>query len=247
MSKHVKPDAFTYQGGPVGLLLIHGFTGSAAEMLPLGAYFRDRGYSVHAPLLAGHGTTPEDMRHTRWPDWRTSVEQGLTVLQKEGCRYLFAAGLSMGGILALDLARRFELSGIISMCAPIKLKDKRSWMASFLHYIKPYLKRDEIKPDHIERAIVPYDRTPIVCVASLNRLIRYVKRRLADIHTPALIAQAGQDETVEPSSAKTIYHRLSSEHKQLIWYEQSSHIITLDHEKEQLFQDIEAFIRNVTP
>lgn len=245
MCVKVKPDAFTYPGGPTGLLLIHGFTGSAAEMLPMGVYFRERGYTVHAPLLAGHGTNPEQMARTRWPDWRASVEKGLTFMQQQGCTSIFAAGLSMGGTLVLDLARRFHLAGVISMCAPMKLKDKRSWTAPFIHYFKPYLKRDEVKAAHIEAAIVPYDRTPIVCIASLNRLIRKVRRHLPDIQTPALIVQAREDETVEPSSAETIYHRLDSQYKELHWYEHSSHIITLDREKERLFQDVERFIERV--
>lgn len=239
------PDAFTYRGNSLGLLLVHGFTGSAAEMRPMGAYFHERGFTVHAPLLAGHGTTPEEMRKTRWPDWRASVDKGLAVLQQQGCKQVFAAGLSMGGTLVLDLAQRTTISGIISMCAPIKLKDKRHWLAPFIHYFKPYLIRDEVKAAHIEEAIVPYDRTPIACVASLNKLIRKVRRRLSDIHIPAFVAQACQDETVEPSSAKTIYDRLSSPCKQLHWYKHSSHILTLDREKEQLFNDVERFIRQL--
>lgn len=246
MPVKVKPDAFTYDGGQIGLLLVHGFTGSAAEMLPMGDYFHERGLTVHAPLLAGHGTTPEDMRKTRWPDWRASVDEGVKLIRQLGCTQIFAAGLSMGGTLVLDLAQRFNLAGVIPMCAPVKLKDKRSWMAPFIHYFWPYLERDETKPEHIEQAIVPYDRTPIACVASLRQLIRKVCRHLPNIQTPAFIAQACQDETVELSSARTIYDGLSSRYKVLRWYAQSSHIITLDHEKEQLFHDIEEFIRHVS-
>ena len=241
------PDAFTYPGNSVGLLLIHGFTGSAAEMRPMGAYFHERGYTVHARLLAGHGTSPDEMLKTRWPDWRASVEKGLTALQRRGCKQVFAAGLSMGGTLVLDLAQRTPISGVIARGAPIKLKDKRHFLAPCIHNCNPYLHREEVKPAHIEEAIVPYDRTPIVCVASLNKLNRKVRRRLTDIHIPAFVAQARQDETVEPSSAETIYNRISSKCKQLHWYEHSSHILTLDHEKEQLFKDVERFINMVAP
>lgn len=245
MAVKAKPHAFTYKGGPVGVLLIHGFTGSAAEMLPMGKYFQERGYTVHAPLLAGHGTTPEDMRRTGWSDWRASVDEGMKRVQQMGCEHIYAAGLSMGGTLVLDLAQRHHLSGVIPMCAPVKIKDKRSWMAPFIHYFIPYLERDEKKPAHIEQAIVPYNRTPVACVASLNRLIRKVRRRLSNIHMPVFIAQARQDETIDPDSAQAIYDRLSSRSKVLRLYENSSHIITLDHEKEQLFHDVEQFVHQV--
>lgn len=245
MSTRVKPDAFLYRGGSTGLLLIHGFTGSPAEMLPMGEYFRRCGMTVYAPLLAGHGTNPEDMIRTRWPDWKASAESGLKRLQALGCTDIFVAGLSMGGSLALDLAYTHSVAGVISMCAPIKLRDKRSWLAPVIHLFMPYLKRRETKPPHIEKAIVPYDRTPLVCVASLLQLIRKVRRQLSGIDTPVFIAQAMNDETVEPESATIIYDRLSSSHKELHWYDHSGHIITLDHDRNQLFQDIVQFMEQL--
>lgn len=245
MSARVKPDAFLYRGGSIGLLLIHGFTGSAAEMLPMGQYFKQRGMTVYAPLLAGHGTSPEDMIHTRWPDWKASAESGLKRLQTLGCADIFVAGLSMGGTLALDLACTHPITGVISMCAPIKLRDKRSWLAPLIQPFMPYLRRMETKAPHIEDAIVPYERTPLACVTSLLQLIRKVRRQLSNMDAPAFIAQAMNDETVEPESATMIFDSLSSSHKELHWYEHSGHIITLDHDREQLFQDIAQFIEQI--
>lgn len=240
------PEPFFYPAGETGLLLVHGFTGSPADLRPMGDYFRKRGISVHAPLLKGHGTRPEELAETTWIDWRESVLQAYDRLCREaGVRRVFAAGLSMGGLLVLDLARQRPLDGVISMCAPIWLRDRRAFLAPFLRFFMPYLPRKEEKPPHIEKHLVPYDRMPLVSVGHLLRLIRHVRRRLSEITVPALVVQSEKDETIDPSSARYILNHLGSRDKELKSYANSSHIITLDREREQLFTDVENFIRRV--
>lgn len=240
------PGSFFYPGGEIGLQLVHGFTGSPSELRPMGDYFRERGMTVCAPLLKGHGTSPEDLAETTWPDWRESVLEAHDRLRREGgVRRIFAAGLSMGGLLVLELARHRPLDGVIPMCAPVWLKDPRARFAPLIHFFWPYRRRKEMKEPHIEEHLVPYDRLPLVSVGQLLRLIRHVRRRLPEITIPALVVQAERDETVDPSSARYILEHIGSADKELKWYAGSSHIITLDREREQLFADVETFIRRV--
>src|SRR4051812_26008702 len=74
-------EAFFLPGGPTGVLLTHGFTSSPAEVRPLGIYLAEQGYTVYGPLLAGHGTAPEDLRTTTWQQWVASAEAGLAELR----------------------------------------------------------------------------------------------------------------------------------------------------------------------
>ncbi len=46
----------------VGILLVHGFTGSPHSMRPLAQHFMELGYAVEMPLLTGHGTHWKDLR-----------------------------------------------------------------------------------------------------------------------------------------------------------------------------------------
>jgi carboxylesterase len=158
---------------------------------------------------------------------------------------MFAAGLSMGGALVLNLARQYPVDGVIAMCAPIYLRDKRVHAVNLIRWVMPYQIRRGTKPAHIEEHLVPYDRTPLKCVSSLQRLIRHVRSHLHEIRVPALVVQAELDETVEPRSAHYIYEKIGSDVKHLKWYNKSSHIITLDRERERLFADVDAFIREV--
>ncbi len=52
--------------GGVGVILIHGLTASATEVRPIADHLERAavGITLSCPLLPGHGTTFEDLRHT---------------------------------------------------------------------------------------------------------------------------------------------------------------------------------------
>ena len=67
------PSAFILEGGSVGILLIHGFTGSTTEMRLVGEYLNQHDITVSAPCLPGHGTTIEDLNQRQWSDWSSHI------------------------------------------------------------------------------------------------------------------------------------------------------------------------------
>lgn len=131
------PESFLFpaEGKEIGVLLIHGFTGTTAELRPLGKHLHAEGYTVHAPLLKGHGVSPEKMACTTWVDWWVSAREGYERLKQEGCQQIVVMGLSMGGLLALKIAQYQPVIGIATLCAPIKVRDKRLGMVRFLQHV----------------------------------------------------------------------------------------------------------------
>jgi carboxylesterase len=210
----------------------------------MGQYLHQQGFTVSAPLLAGHGTTPEDLQQTNWQDWWMSVKEAFIQLRETDVEQIAVVGHSMGGILSLLLVSEYpdELSSVVTMCAPIIVRDFRANFAGLLHWFKPYALRGSEKHPMIEQHLVPYERTPLKSVSELNRLIRHVRKRLSQIQLPALVIQSVKDETVMPRSGELIYEQLSSKDKTLSWYENSTHIITLDRERRKLFQEVEQFL-----
>jgi len=75
-NSHLDGDAFFWQAGKMGALLIHGFTATTAEVRLLGEYLHARGYTISAPLLPGHGTSPAEMNRCKWQDWTRAVSDG---------------------------------------------------------------------------------------------------------------------------------------------------------------------------
>lgn len=236
------PEPFYYSGGKTGILLVHGFTGTPSELRPLGKYLSDKGYTVYAPLLKGHGTTPEEMRKTCWNDWWQSTLEGYQYLSSMEIDRLFVVGLSMGGCLSLYLSTQQKVDGVVSLCAPIWVKDRRFPFVHLGKYIMRFIPRSPNSCSEIESYIYPYDRTPVSCVSELRKFIKVVRKNLSKVEVPTLVVQSLQDDTVDPKSGKYIYDRITSSIKHLSWYEKSGHIIVLDKERQKLFEEVDEFI-----
>ncbi len=145
MGEHVDadPSSFLLEGGPTGILLIHGFTGSPTEMHLVGGYLNERGVTVYAPLLPGHGTTPEDLNGRTCKDWQDHVE-GTLVELKTSCEHVFVGGLSLGALLSFRLAARHsDLSGMVTYSPTIEVTDWRSYLLPVIKYFISQMPKPE--------------------------------------------------------------------------------------------------------
>lgn len=233
-------DVFEFPGNQIGCLLVHGFTGSPGEMFPLGQFLHKKGYTVRGVLLPGHGTRMEDLEGVSWAEWYQEVEGEYKEL-KENCHQVFVIGLSMGGALTLSLATENFLAGVVSICAPIYITDKKAYLTPYLKGIVKYSKKKVRKRPFDSFS---YDSYPLSGTANLVKAIPAIKRNLGKITCPALIIQARQDKTVEPRSAQYIYDNIGSKEKALRWLEKSGHVATLDVERDKVFNWINNFIIN---
>lgn len=230
---------FYYKGSKTGVLLIHGFTGTPSEMRFLGEFLRDNGYTVKGILLKGHGTTPTDIKKCSHRDWIRGAVEGYKSLKRE-CDEVFAVGLSMGGLLALYLARNYDIRGVVALSTPIRIRGRATAFTYIEKNLKTYILN---KPQKNGINTIGYGKSPIIGVSNLFKLIRYVKVNLRFIEKPILIMQSYKDRTVNPVSANIIYNNIGSKDKSIIYLRKSGHIITCDNEKEQVFQEVYNFIK----
>lgn len=234
-------EPFLLPGGDHGVLLIHGFTGSPSEMRLLGDQLNSLGYTVLAPRLCGHGTSVREMRQTSWPHWYSAVEDGYHLLHGI-CRHVAVVGLSMGGLMTLKLAAEYPVDRLVALSTPIYIADRRLHLLPayrlFQRYVTKQRKRYDVDPIYT----VCYDRTPLDSLASMLELIKHVEVLLPVVRAPALVIQSRREHTVRPESARLIYNRLGSIDKKLVWLEKSGHVVTLDKERDQVFQYIADFL-----
>ena len=71
----IKNSDYFMPGGRSGVLLIHGLTGTPAEMRFVANGMRDQGFTVYGMQLAGHCGDVRDLLRTTWHDWAESVDQ----------------------------------------------------------------------------------------------------------------------------------------------------------------------------
>lgn len=238
-----------WQGGPadadVGVLLVHGFTGNPASLLPLGEHLAAAGFRVDIPLLPGHGTTWQDMARTTWPQWYGEAERAYVALAAT-CRAVVVVGLSMGGSLALRLAERHDVAGVVLVNPSVGSRDPKMKLLPVLSRIVPSLPAigdDIAKPGVSEHA---YDRTPLRAAVSLMALWRDVTANLRQVTAPVLLFRSVTDHVVDPSSAVTILRSVSSAERTEHLLQRSYHVATLDHDADEIATLTEAFIRRHT-
>lgn len=238
---------YRHDGGRVGVLLCHGFTGSPASMRPWADDLADRGYSVELPRLPGHGTTWQDLNRTGWPDWYRSAERSLLDLA-ERCDAVVVAGLSMGGCLALRLAQEHAplVQGLVLVNPAVASSNRKLLALPLLRLIVGSVGAiggDIARPGQNEHA---YDRTPLQALYSQTQMWRLVIRDLAVITQPVLLYRSTNDHVVDATGAPIIVSGISSADVTEITLHHSYHVATLDHDAPAIFDGSAAFVERVT-
>jgi carboxylesterase len=238
---HLDGDPFYWEAGPIGILLIHGFTATTAEVRPIAKKFFEQGYTVAGPLLAGHGTTPEDLNETSWTAWARSAEQSFQKL-KANCQEVLVTGESAGAVICLYLASEHpEISHIILAAPAIKLNLSPAQVLE-VRLLAPFVKTMSKGKMGNSKNWQGYYVNPLKGVLQLMRLEQEVLARLPRIRQPILIFQGRHDRTINPCSGEIILGGTCSRVKKLVWMENSSHVVMLDPELDQVAETAVQFI-----
>ena len=235
-------EPFILKGCSIGILLVHGFTGSPAEIALLGHFLHKQNYTVIAPRLTGHGTSVEDLEHTTKEDWYNSVVDAYHLV-KSCCSEVHVIGLSMGGLLSIKLSLEFNINKVMVMSTPFnvvtrgrELPPKEYCQGQFI----PKLRREF---DVEDKYLVAYDQMPLLSIHQLFELIEETKDLLPKFNKSILIMQSKKDHTIKVNSAECLYENIASADKNIIWLEESGHVITLDKERDIVFSEALKFIQ----
>lgn len=255
----IKAMDFHLQGGRSGVLLIHGLTGTPAEMRFVGKGLNKAGFTVYGMQLAGHCGDEDDLLRTGWHDWYRSVEAAMARLRGE-VDHLFVAGLSMGALLALKLAAdhprevdgvgvygatfRYDgwsipaigrLSFLLPLVTGLGIGRRRRFMEAF-----PYGIKDERMRQRIAGAMLSGDSAaaglpgnPWPSLAEFYRLARNVQARLPRVQAPCLVIHATEDDVASLHNVKIVQRGVSGPVETML-LDNSYHMITVDQERDQV-------------
>jgi carboxylesterase len=234
-------------GRAVGVLLVHGFTGSPASMKPWAQALADQGYAVEVPLLPGHGTRWQDLNRVAWTDWYAEAEAAFDRL-RETCEAVAVAGLSMGGSVVLRLAeeRGEQVSGIV-LVNPFLSSTRRELVAlPLLKHVVPSLRgvvNDIKKPGQDEHG---YQRLPLKGLATLTDMWKVVVPELKRVTQPLLYFRSTADHVIDPSSSPTVLRGVGSVDVEERLLDNCYHVATLDHDAERIVTESAEFVARVT-
>ena len=237
VNPQLEGDDFFWKGNPTGVLLIHGFTATTAEVRLMAEKLHEDGFTCAAPLLPGHGTNPEDLNRATWGMWLEKVKEFYERLARQ-CDRVFIIGESMGTLLALELAAQHpELMGLMLFSPAIKVKGL--WLSRILHLFKDHLEKSS------EDDGLPwkgYNVYPLKAAAEMHKLQKHVQERLPKIEQPTLVFTGEYDSHISPQAADIILNRISSEVKKHIHMEKSPHVILLADELDKAYEYVSGFI-----
>ena len=269
------PDDIYLRGtNGAAVILIHGLTGTPSEMRFLANFLHRSGYTVLCPRLAKHGGTLKALKYAKWQEFYLSVRDAVIEV-KESHRIVFAAGLSMGALLALLLADEFkkEIAGI-SCLSPTLFYDgwNTPWTKHLLPlgyftplkyvlYFKespPYGIKDQkiqaMVDRHYSKAKIDdmqgvlqygYPCFPVTLFCQLRLLVKHLTKKLGNIEVPVQLIQAEDDDMTSVKNSQFIYDRIKSAKKEIVLLRNSYHVITVDQERAVVAKKMQVFFDTI--
>lgn len=233
---------FAADGGPVGVLVLHGFTGSPRTVRPWAEHLAAAGLTVRVPLLPGHGATWRELAATGWTDWYAAAERAFTELSTQ-CEQVFVFGISMGGCLAFRLAETQGdlVSGLVVVNPSLAGDNPLIPLTPVLKYViraLPSIGGDIKKPGAQEGAS---KKTPVAAVSTLPKMWKTTAAELSRVTQPLLVFRSTVDHVVGPASMKVLTAALPEAEVHPLG--NSYHMATLDNDAAEIFDGSLTFIQ----
>ncbi len=232
-----------------GAFVLHGLTGSTQSVAGLMAALESAGFDVEAPLLPGHGTSPEQLAGCGWADWLAAAEEAYASVARRAGRPVVAVGLSMGGALAASVTASHPegVAGLATVNPIIdppatSFQDLLGQLLAAGEHFLPGIGGDIADPDAVETA---YDRLPVAALRAMGEGVAELRPRLGHIRCPVLILTSRHDHVVPTVSSDVLAGAVSGPVERF-WLERSNHVATLDLERAEVERRVVAFAERVT-
>jgi carboxylesterase len=261
---------YSWRAGRSGVLLVHGLTGTPTEMRFVARGLHSAGFTVRAVQLAGHCGSADDLIATGWRDWYRSVELAALSLREE-VDHLFVAGLSMGALLALNLAieRPRDVTGVGLYGTTFRYDGWAVPLIARLSFLLPLVCGLGIGRDRQVRESHPYGiknerirawvvgkmlagdsgaaglpGNPWASLAEFIGLSRHVRRRLGAVQAPCLVVHSSNDDIASLRNVALIQAKVKAP-VETVLLDDSYHLVSVDQQRDVLIDRSVRFFQRV--
>ncbi len=210
------------------------------------------GFAVEVPQLPGHGTDHAMLGRTRWPDWVGGANRArLRLVERLGpSAPIGICGLSMGGLVALELARVHgkEIRAIAGLSVALHLTPSLERPLALVSRVPllrsislPKLGGSDVLDAEMKERNQRLQRGTKVAIPALLSLVDFgahIAAKLSEITTPLLLMHGRQDHTIPFSCMAEIARGVASASVEQIALERSYHLITIDVERDRVCREV---------
>lgn len=254
-TRHWEPE-----GSPkASLVLCHGVNSHGGQYLNAAAEFARRGFAVTALDLRGRGRSDGERFYIEHiSEYVSDLSQTIDFARAKHPELpLYLLGHSAGGVTAVTYAldRQDRINGLICesfafrVFAPnfaLKLLEGASHFVPHAHVLR--LKMEDFSRDpewvaQLEADPLTHDEVqPVATVAAFARAGERFEREFGRITLPLLILHGTADKATRPDGSEQFHQQAGSADKTLKLYEGHYHDLLNDFGREQVFDDIDAWI-----
>jgi len=224
--KHVRSFLKIGREGAPGVLLVHGTDQSPADLVPLARVLNDAGLTVAGILLADYGHGGVGDPKARWRATLQQLRLGYGLIAGV-CKEIHVVGVGFGGALALHLAQREKVSGLV-LVAPALTPKASIWMrlAQSSKLIK-----------------LPFIRRRLGNLVDAFEGMTEAHHLASKIDVPIFGVQCDDDAEVSPESLRFLQKKAKHRHCRFQAFPTGGHDVLGTHGGDGLYRNILEFIQ----
>ena len=244
------------------ILLVHGL-GTHSESLHF-RYLRDaltrKGFAVYGFDLRGYGHSGGRRAFvTHWRDFREDLRLFVEMVGRDGESVpLFLLGVSLGGLIAVNYAVHHPegLQGLITVAVALDVSGVPAWLRKVSAVVSKIAPKLRLKPGldvtrltrdcEAQRAFMSdplrQERMTLRLASETKAAMDQTLERLPLLDLPLLVLHGSSDVIVPPAAGQRLHQLAGSADKQHYVYEGAYHILSMEINREQVFEDISAWI-----
>lgn len=226
----------------LGILFLHGFTGSTAEVQPLAEYLSSQRpdwiYSI--PTLSGHGNELS-LKGVNASHWLSDVEVAYRLLAKKVDKVI-VIGFSMGGVLALYLTLRYRVDRLVLLSPSIKYLDIKKLYLALIELVNNRKNMTPQQKAQLKKSIYQLQNMKLPTVMNFREVVKLVTPYVTMIERPVFIVQGEKDGLVPSATAHFLYEKVASVEKKIYFSPNGYHQICFSDDHLQWFKQAFDFI-----